>query len=216
MSDELEATSHTGGSEDDTLAVSQTGNENVAITNYGTVHMQVNQNFRGLPRSDGQFYVPAQINREYYNIFVIRGEKFDKPFFRMPRERALSGSMSSETRERFPGVSESDKKQIVTMPSLFMDENHQYGNADAGQKAIYGFVSDYKIYDNEVKVYWCGYRLDIPQIRLNQLLDELQLSGDDRLNEMNRTHWAIKRCDLMQELQEAGIDIPVFTHGTVD
>ena len=72
--------------------------------------------------------------------------------------------MSSETKERFPGVSESDKKQIVTMPSLFMDENHQYGNADAEQKAIYGFVPDYKIYDNEVKVYWCGCRLDIPQI----------------------------------------------------
>ena len=54
-------------------------------------------------------------------------------------------------------------------------------------------MSDYKIYENDVKVFWCGYRLDIPQIRLNELLEELQLIGDNRFNEMNRTHWAIKR-----------------------
>lgn len=119
--------------------------------------------------------------------------------------------MSEKTKEKFSGMTKADKQQIIMMQFLFMAENHQYGNADDGQKVIYGFVSDFKIYENDVKVYWCGYRLDIPQIRLNELLEELQLIGDNRFNEMNRTHWAIKRCNLIQELQEAGIEIPIFT-----
>lgn len=158
--------------------------------------------------------MPPRINREYYNIFVIGTEEYGRPYFKVPRDRALSVCMSEKTKEKFSGMTKEDKQQIIMMPSLFMAENHQYGNADDGQKVIYGFVSDYKIYENDVKVYWCGYRLDIPQIRLNELLEELQLIGDNRFNEMNRTHWAIKRCDLIQELQEAGIEIPVFTYGT--
>jgi hypothetical protein len=44
-------------------------------------------------------------------------------------------------------------------------------------------------------------------------LEELQLVGNDKFNELNRTHWSIKRCDLIQELLEAGVQIPVFTIG---
>ena len=214
MSDKLEVISASNLPDDRKPEVTQTGNGNVAIANYGTVQMQVNQQFCGMPQLGGQFYVPPRINREYYNIFVIGTEEYDKPYFKVPRDRALSECMSKETKEKFSGMTKEDKQQIIMMPSLFMAENHQYGNADDGQKVIYGFVSDYKIYENDVKVFWCGYRLDIPQIRLNELLEELQLIGDNRFNEMNRTHWAIKRCDLIQELQEAGIEIPVFTYGT--
>jgi hypothetical protein len=216
MSDKLEVISATNLPDSRKPDVTQTGNENVAIANYGTVQMQVNQQFSGMPQLGGQFYVPPRINREYYNIFVIANEEYDRPYFKIERTRALSECMSEETKEKFSGMTKEDKQQIVTMPSLFMAENHQYGNADDDQKVIYGFVSDYKIYENDVKIYWCGYKLDIPQIRLNELLEELQLYGDNRFNEMNRTHWAIKRCDLIQELQEAGIEIPVFTYGTAN
>jgi hypothetical protein len=48
------------------------------------------------------------------------------------------------------------------------------------------------------------------QQRLNVLLEELGLKGTDVFNELNRTHWAIKRVDLIQELLEANIQIPVF------
>ena len=75
---------------------------------------------------------------------------------------------------------------------------------------IYGFVSDIKIYDNDVKIYFCGYRNDIPQSAINVLLDELGLVGNAKYNELNRTHWSIKRVDLIQELYEANIQVPVF------
>ena len=114
---------------------------------------------------------------------------------------------------KFSSLTEENRAQIMTMPSLFMAENNKYGKADESQNVIYGFIPDIKVYDNYVKAYFCGYRLDVPQCRLNELLDELQLVGDNRFNEMNRTHWSIKRCDLIQELLEAGVQIPVFTIG---
>ena len=80
MSDKLEVISASNLPDDRKPDVTQTGNENVAIANYGTVQMQVNQQFCGMPQLGGQFYVPPRINREYYNIFVIGTEEYDKPF----------------------------------------------------------------------------------------------------------------------------------------
>lgn len=193
--------------------VVQTGNENVGIVNYGSIQLQVNQRFAAMPQLGGNMYVPSHINRDYYNIFVVGDEAFDKPYFKMLRSRSLCECMSDETKSRFTGMTPENKQEILTMPSLFMAENNRYGNADDDQKVIYGFVSDYKIYENDVKVYWCGYKLDIPQVRLNEMLEDLQLIGNNQFNEMNRTHWAIKRCDLIGELQEAGIAVPIFTYG---
>jgi len=144
---------------------------------------------------------------------VIGGEEFDKPYFKVPRDRALTHLMSEETMARFAPMTQENKDEIKTMPSLFMAENRNYGKADDDQMVIYGFVSDLKIYDNDVKIYYCGYKIDIPQQRLNECLEELGLVGDNRFNELNRTHWSIKRCDLIQELLEAGVQVPVFNMG---
>lgn len=191
----------------------QHGNDSVAIPNYGTINMTIQQQYAAMPFFGGNFYVPVKVNREYYNIFVIGEEKFDRPYFKVPRDRALTQLMSNETIERFASLTQENKDEIKTMPSLFMAENRKYGNADDNQMVIYGFVSDFKIYEKDVKIYYYGYKIDIPQQRLNELLEELQLVGNNKFNEMNRTHWSIKRCDLIEELLEAGVQIPVFTIG---
>ena len=213
MSNEGKVISATGLPVTGQPQVVQTGNDNVTIPNYGTVNLTVQQQFATMPAFGGSFYVPVRVNREYYNIFVIGGEEFDKPYFKVPRDRALTHLMSKETMDRFAEMTQENKEEIKTMPSLFMAENRNYGKADDDQMVIYGFVSDLKIYDNDVKVYYCGYKIDIPQQRLNECLEELGLVGDNRFNELNRTHWSIKRCDLIQELLEAGVQIPVFNMG---
>jgi hypothetical protein len=40
---------------------------------------------------------------------------------------------------------------------------------------------------------------------LNELLTELNLGGAKQFNELNRTHWAVKRVDLLDELSSAHI-----------
>ena len=64
----------------------QTGNDNVMIPNYGTVNINV-QAAPMVPPFNGTFYVPLTVNREYYNLFVIGIEEFDRPYFKVPRRR---------------------------------------------------------------------------------------------------------------------------------
>lgn len=187
----------------------QAGNDNVLIPNYGTVNINV-QAQPMMPPLNGTFYVPLRVNREYYNLFVIGIEEFDKPYFKVPRERVLNQCMTDETKKRFEVLTPEIIEEIKTLPSLFLAENRPYGRADDDQRVIYGFVSDVKIYDNDVKIYFCGYKSDIVQQRLNEMLEELGLVGNNRFNELNRTHWAIKRVDLIQELYEANLPVPVF------
>ena len=100
MSDKLEVISASNLPDNRKPDVTHTDNENVAIANYGTVQMQVNQQFCGMPQLGGQFYVPPRINREYYNIFVIGTEEYGRPYFKVPRDRALSVCMSEKTKEK--------------------------------------------------------------------------------------------------------------------
>lgn len=194
--------------------LSQTGNDNTQIAyvqNYdGSVHQTFNVHMQQpWLASGGQVYIPPSINREYYNLFVVGVEEFDKPHFRIMRSRSLNGCMSDETRKKFDPPTPETISDIKRMPSLFMAENRNYGRADDDQVVIYGFVSDVKIYDNDIKIYHSGFAT-FEQQRINELLDELGLIGDDKFNELNRTHWAIKRVDLIQELKEAGVPIPDF------
>ena len=202
----------------------QDGNDNVMVPNYGTVNITVQQMPNviqptsqpqmmpyQMPMMPGGFYVPSTIDREYYNIFVLGIEEFDKPYIKMPRDRSLNQYMSKETMNLFDALTPEMLARIKTMPSLFMAESRHYGRPDDDQRVIYGFVSDIKVYDNDVKIYFCGYKNDIPQNAINGLLDELGLIGNTSFNELNRTHWSIKRVDLIQELYEASIQVPVFS-----
>ena len=47
--------------------------------------------------------------------------------------------------------------------------------ADASQNVIYGFITRYQGIRQLCESLFCGYRLDVPQWKLNELLDELQL-----------------------------------------
>ena len=201
----------------------QTGNDNMMVPNYGTVNITVQTMPQvmqpgvmpqmmqyQMPMMPGGFYVPLTIDREYYNLFVLGIEEFEKPYIKVPRDRALNQYMTKETMAAFDALTPEMIARIKTMPSLFMAENRQYGHPDDDQRVIYGFVSDIKIYDNDVKIYFCGYRSDIPQKAINDLLEELGISDNSSFNELNRTHWSIKRVDLIQELCEAQIPVPVF------
>lgn len=201
----------------------QTGNDNMMVPNYGTVNINVTQMPQviqpgmvpqivqyQMPMMPGGFYVPITIDREYYNLFVLGMEEFDKSYIKMPRDRSLNQYMSKETMAMFDKLTPEMIARIKTLPSLFLAENRQYGHPDDDQRVIYGFVSDVKIYENDVKIYFCGYKNDIPQSAINELMEELGLMGTKSFNELNRTHWAIKRADLIQELYEAQVQVPVF------
>ena len=148
----------------------------------------------------------VSLNLDCYNLFVIGEEDFQGGHFIVPKDRALTESMSTEAKKQFSALSADAIAQIRTFPSLFTSENHQYGRTDDAHMAYFGLVTDVKIQDNGIKVYF--HKLSaMPHQRLNEIATELALGKAASFNELNRTHWAIKRVNLIEELRQAGISV---------
>lgn len=146
------------------------------------------------------------LNLDYYNLFVIGDESFDSGHFIVPKIRALTESIAPELKEQYASLSADAIEEIKTFPALFASENHAYGKTDDGHQAYFGLILDIKVQDNGIKVYYQALS-PIPQQRLNEIGFNLAIKSASFLNELNRTHWTIKRINLIEELRAAGISV---------
>ena len=121
-------------------------------------------------------------------------------------KRALTEGMSDELKEEFSTLSDEAIEKIKTFPTLFANENTAYGHTDEEQTLGFGYIRQIKVRQAGIKIYPHILYL-IPQQRLNEALMELDLWGDNTFNEFNRTHWSIKKVDLISELQELGFQL---------
>lgn len=146
------------------------------------------------------------LNTDYYNLFVIGNETFSDGHFIVPKDRALTQSMTPENKAQFSSLSDEAIERIKTFPSLFASENHCFGKTDDDHCAIFGLVSEVRIQDNGIKIHFRSL-WSIQQQRLNEIIFQLAIDGTTSFNELNRTHWAIKRLNLIEELRAAGISV---------
>lgn len=146
------------------------------------------------------------LNTDYYNLFVIGIETFADGHFIVPKDRALTESMTTENKAQFSVLTDEAIARIKTFPSLFASENHHYGRTDDNHQAIFGLVNEVRIQDNGIKIRF-NPLWQIPQQRLNEISCNLAIEGASSFNELNRTHWAIKRLNLIEELRAAGISV---------
>jgi len=185
----------------------QTGDKNTQIAHANSVNQVINVFVPGIAQQPGgTMNACVSLNLDCYNLFVIGAEDFQGGHFIVPKDRALTESMADETKKQFSALNADAIAQIRTFPSLFASENHQYGKTDDTHMSYFGLVTDVRIQDNGIKVYF--YKLSaIPQQKLNQIAFELALGKAAFFNELNRTHWAIKRVNLIEELRTAGISV---------
>ena len=146
------------------------------------------------------------LNTDYYNLFVIGTETFSDGHFIVPKDRALTESMTPENKAQFSALSDEAIARIRTFPSIFASENHYYGKTDDDHQAIFGIVKEVRIQDNGIKIHFQSL-WPIPQQRLNEIIFQLAIGGTTSFNELDRTHWAIKRVNLIEELRAAGISV---------
>ena len=159
--------------------------------------------------ANGALYnATTKISSEYYNLFVVGDEPFNEGFFLIDKDRALTVSegVSADISEQFASLSPEAQAAIKTFPSIFASENHQYGHTDEAQLAVFGVVTDIRIQENGIKIYYQRF-CNIPQQRLNEIMLRLAIRGSSSFNELNRTHWTIKRINLIEELRAAGISV---------
>ena len=146
------------------------------------------------------------LNTDYYNLFVIGAETFSDGHFIVPKDRALTESMTPENKAQFSALSDEAIARIRTFPSIFASENHYYGKTDDDHQAIFGIVKEVRIQDNGIKIHFQSL-WPIQQQRLNEIIFQLAIGGTTSFNELDRTHWAIKRVNLIEELKAAGISV---------
>ena len=187
--------------------VQQTGEKNTYINQADQVNIVLQP--ASAPKILQQIKQPSQMafNRTYYNIIVSYGLDVsqDTPFVFDPK-RALTEGMDDNLKEEFSTLSDEAVEKIKTFPTLFANENTAYGHTDEDQTLAFGYIRQIKVRKAGIKIYPHFLYL-IPQQRLNEALMDLDLWGDNAFNEFNRTHWSIKKVDLISELQELGFQI---------
>lgn len=201
IKNELESTEQT---------INQTGEKNIFASKIENmnVNLQINSNdFTPQLLKQIKPPEPIQVDTTYYNLFVINEVDFTKSeSFIIDSSRALTDYVNMDINTEFSSLSDTAIEKIKTFPSIFANENRHYGHTDEEQVFGYGFVEQIKVRKIGVKIKPSIIYL-IPQQRLNEALFELDLYGSGALNELNRTHWAIKKVNLIEELQELGFNI---------
>lgn len=144
------------------------------------------------------------LNNQYYNLIVTGEIEFEniQPIT-MPMDRALTEYMD-ELKSEFLPLSPRVQERVLTFPTIFANENMYYGRANENQVFGLGYIHRIKVRHDAVRIYpqiiCC-----LPQQKLNEACFELDMGGDSSFNELNRTHWSIKKIDLLAELRELGL-----------
>ncbi len=194
MSDELQVQTPTGLQVQGSPTFQQTGSGNTQI---GYIGQQINHiTMGGMP----QIIRPANPNHEYYNLFVIDQEQMDS-LVAIPRHQSLNAFTAEEVRKIYalPGLAAAE--EIKRLPSLFVIRNRFGNHTTTDQCAGYGYIVDIRQKSDTIIV-TASISHVIRQEKLNALESELQLLRAPENNELDSVHWAIKRVNLPQLIQE--------------
>ena len=189
------------------VTLTQTGNDNTQIAyvqNYdGTTNQTVFIVQGASPAGGTVVGQGVTLNYDCFNFFVLGTEQYDGPTFIVPKDRALTESTSDEMKALCAALTPEAIAIVKTFPALFCSENHHFTKTDPDHMAYYGYVTDIKVQDNGIKIYFTKLNA-FPQQVLIDIAAELCIGGARAFNELSRTHWAIKRVNLVEELEKAG------------
>lgn len=186
----------------------QIGVKNTQVGHANNVNNVVNIILPGTSHSTAGLLMNTSLtlSTEYYNLFVIGDETFCDGHFIVPKDRALTESITPGIASKYASLGEDAIDHIKTFPSLFASENRSYCCTDDEHEAYFGIVKDVRIQQNGIKIYFQLISA-LPQQRLNEIAPNLALDRASMINELGRTHWAIKQVNLLGVLSDAGLSV---------
>lgn len=131
---------------------------------------------------------------EYYNLFIIYGEKYEGNSFIIKNDRIFEYT-NTAIEQKISQFTLEDIDEIISLPALFLPEY-----SDANQEIKTGFFG--KLVDVDKRAgytkldFYKESELDLNSVVLHQ--SELKLENKW---ELSRTHWAIKRANLKQIIE---------------
>lgn len=162
-----------------------------------------------------QYQQPFVANTEFFNLIVIAGELYRNSYVMLDLDRVLTQKYgtSEAIHSRLARLTKEAISEIKTYPTIFAGENYRYCQPDIlpsePQLAYYGFIQDIHLLENrKIKIYYQLIPMcSIPQELLNRMLDVLDIKGNYKINELDKTHWSIKHVNLIEEMKLKGISL---------
>lgn len=144
------------------------------------------------------------VDNDLFHLVVVGGCSLQNEVVTVSKEYALTASTVEEVMKELATLSPEAIEVLKTYPALIMDKNKHYGKADASQKAVYGFITDIIELDETVELHFQILNW-IPQQTVLGLADSLGIRRASAWNELDDTHWAVKKVKLTEVLKGAGI-----------
>ncbi len=137
---------------------------------------------------------PKVDKMDYYHLVI--GYEYGKRVI-IDKSRAITEYISDDARRAF---SLSNPEDMAQIPVLIMPE---INDTTHEQVAITGMVTKVKTQDNGIVLY-LQKGLSFPS---NIITTHMNLFGICHVFELNRTHWTIKKINLQEAMEDAGIDL---------
>lgn len=135
---------------------------------------------------------------EYYNLFIIYGEKYEGNSFALGNGRIFEYT-NTAVQQKFSKFTLDDIDEIISLPALFLPEYSKINN-----EIEIGFLGRLEDIDKTEGVGHSKFYFRQERTITMKLIESSQskLRIDEDKRELSRTHWAIKRANLKQVIEE--------------
>lgn len=146
------------------------------------------------------------VDNDFFHLIVVGGCALQNEVVTVSKKCALTASTAEEVVRELAELSPEAIEVLKTYPALIMDKNKHHGRADASQKAVYGFITDIIELDEAIELHYQILNW-IPQQTVLDLSDSLGIRRASAWNELDDTHWAVKKVKLTEVLKGTGIRV---------
>lgn len=163
----------------------------------------------GLPGMPGAAPTPVTYSRDYYNLIVYGQEPMlTDCHITFEKRRCLveDDNITPELKARYSPLTPEIIEELKRFLCILACENRHNGWTDDDHFASVAQITDIKNRSNGIELYFHPL-FAVPQARISELIFELGICGKYRkFNELNHSHWSVKQIDLMEVLNDAGLN----------
>ena len=149
-----------------------------------------------------------EVDFSCYNLFVITDEQFRGKYFVVPKNKALSESTPADLME-LADLTPEKVTIIKRYSAIFANQNHSFAKTDDSHKAFFGIIRDIQIKEEGIWIYFYKMRKVAQQV-FNEHAVDFGIEGTEFKNELDCTHWSIKRVNVLETLEKAGHKITLI------
>ena len=149
-----------------------------------------------------------RFNLSHYNLFVVEDEDFSfyEGSFLLDRRQVLCRCIDDKVRAAHPLSDPAVLDKVKTYPCVFAGVNERYGRPGDTQLAAMGAITDVSVAKDGIRVSYMTIK-DIPQKALLEAAPALGIRVAQLMNELDDTHWTIKKADIQQAMLDVGVDV---------